>query len=170
MATVLPPFQTLRDIIVRTFTFPPGFVPERETLFVGIDEDTEPVNDERANYLWDGKSKLAFYTAKSYSDGSSVGVEEISLQLASAPHVKCKIFINKQAWNESNQFTCVFSIITQHGNRNCMNNNYSAVFSASRTSSCGLEPTLVFVGKYSREYLQDLTVASNMFIAWLDSI
>lgn len=170
MATLLPSFQKLKDVIERTFTVQPGFVLERETLFAGIDEDTEPVNDERANYLWDGKSKLAFYKAKSYSDGSSVGLEDISLQVASAPYVRCKILVNKKTWNQSHRFRCLYSIITQHGNRNCMNDNFSAIFSATRNSSGGLQACLVFVGKYSRKHLQVMTVATDKFIVWLDSI
>ena len=170
MASTLPPFQKLKEVIARTFTFEPGFVPKRETIFVGLDEDTEPILDERANYVWDGKSKLAFYKAKSYSDGTAVGVDDISLQVASAPFVKCKILVNKQAWNELGQFRCCFGSVTQRGHRDCLNNNYSATFTASRHPSSGVQPKLVFVGKYSEEYLQDLLKGSRQFTTWLNSI
>ena len=128
------------------------------------------MHDERANYLWDGKSKLAFYNAKSYSDMTAVGVDDIFLQVASAPFVKCKIHVNKQACNELGQFRCCFSVITQRGYRACLNNNFSATFVASKHPSSGLEPTLMFVGKYSKEHLQDLTQGGKQFIAWLNSI
>ena len=134
MVTRLPPFQELQKIIARTFRLEPGFVPQKETLFAGLD-DTEPILDERANYLWDGKSKLAFYKAKRYSDGSTVGVEQISLQVASAPYVKCKILLNKQAWDALGQFRCFLNMVTQHGDRECLNDNFSAIFVASRHPS-----------------------------------
>lgn len=96
----MPSFQRLRELIV----------PKTETLFVGLDEDAEPLHDKRTNYLWDGKSKLAFYQARSYSDGSAVGLEDISLQVASVPFVKCKVVLNKQTWNESGQFRCFSAV------------------------------------------------------------
>ena len=136
-------------------------MPKTETLFVGLDEDAEPLHDKRTNYLWDGKSKLAFYQARSYSDGSAVG---------SVPFVKCKVVLNKQTWNESNQFRCFFGCVTQHGRRNCVNDNFSATFAVSRHPLRGLEPTLVFVGKYSKEYLQGLTEGGSQFTEWLDSM
>ena len=94
MVTRLPPFQELQKVIAETFRFEPDFVPEIETVFAGLD-DEEPIRDERANYLWHGKSTLAFYKAKRYSDGSTVGVEKISLQVASAPYVRCKIMLQQ---------------------------------------------------------------------------
>ena len=169
MVKRLPPFQELQKVIARTFRFEPGFVLEIESVFAGLD-DTEPIRDERANYLWDGKSKLAFYKAKRYSDGSTVGVEEISLQVASAPYVRCKIMLNQQAWDSLGQFRCVFSIVSQHEDRECLNDNFSAVFVASKHPSRGFEPTLTFAGKYSREHLQDLTEAGRKFTAWLNSL
>ena len=170
MAAALPSFHMLRELIAKNFTQEPGFVPKRETLFVGLDEDTEPLHDQRTNYLWDGKSKLAFYQARSYSDGSAVRLEEISLQVASAPFVKCKVVLDKHAWNESGQFQCFYSLVTQHGRRDCLNDNFSATFTVSRHPLRGLEPTLVFVGKFSKEHLQGLKEGGSRFTAWLDSM
>lgn len=107
----LPSFETLKEVLTRTFTLVPAFVPERETLFIGLDEDSEPIHDQRLNYTWDGKSKLALFSARRYSDGSVVNDDDISLQVASSQSVRFKICIHKRTWDEGGQFRCCFSII-----------------------------------------------------------
>ncbi|KAL3136548.1 hypothetical protein ABBQ38_005795 [Trebouxia sp. C0009 RCD-2024] len=52
----LPSFHVLKDVLTKTFTLAPSFIPEKETLFVGLAEDSKPVHDQRLNYAWDGKS------------------------------------------------------------------------------------------------------------------
>jgi len=166
----LPSFNVLKKVIASNFTLVPPFVPEKESLFIGLDEDREPISDERVNYVWDGKSKLAFFRAKTYSDGTVVGEKDMVMHVASPTAVKCNVYVSKQNWNELGQFRCCFSIKTMFEGRDCLNDNFSAIFMASRNSSSRFEPEVVFVGKYSKEYLRELTDSAIKFISWLNSI
>ena len=166
----LPSFHMLKTILARTFTLVPTFLPEKETLFLGLDEESEQIDAKRLNYTWDGKSKLAVFSARYYSDGTITEDDFISMQVASNPFVKCKVCINQQIWDEKGHFSCHFSLKTRYAGRDCLNDNFSAVFVAQKTLVPRLEPVLVFIGNQSLNHLQGLTDSAEKFTDWLNSV